>query len=158
MRTAPLGKSAKMIFARGLRFAQGATPQLRAQPTLALYQTSHRTDSSRDSRLYYRQPFRPEQIWHTTMGATSSGGQLQDFAPRDTCRREWQAWLRTATLTGEMQRLTNTVQTAGTQTAPFLSSQRSERTARFRAGCSALYARVMVLSYFPAMLGIRLLR
>jgi hypothetical protein len=57
-----------------------------------------------------------------------------------------------------MQRIKNTVQTAGTQTAPFLSPQRSERTIRLRAGCSALYAHVMVMSYFPAMLGIRLLR
>jgi hypothetical protein len=57
-----------------------------------------------------------------------------------------------------MQRLTNSVQTAGTQTAPFLSSQRNDRSVRIRAGCLALYAHVMVLSYFPAMLGIRLLR
>jgi hypothetical protein len=58
-----------------------------------------------------------------------------------------------------MKESTHSVQTAGTQTAPsFLDSQRSERTLGLRAGFSALYAQVMVMSYFPAMLSIRLLR
>ena len=57
-------------------------------------------------------------------------------------------------LVAEMTNVTNVVRTAGTQAAPNLPYF----TKPFVTGCSTFYARVMVLSYTPVIVGIRLLR